>query len=370
MVSMSKMRQGIVTAWIAFSISGLHSFSWAQGQPITFSTFGDIPYSSSDYAVLQQYVTDHNRFSPSVFITHVGDILSGSTCPENKYADVANIMKGFAVPAYLVVGDNEYNDCANPIQGFAYWKKYFSNFEQNFCGSPYTEHQSVRPENWAFVLNGVLFIGINLVGSDPFDQNEWDTRLQDDANWVSQQYQAKGSQVRAAAVFSQAWTGSNRTLFFDQFRPASAAFGKPVLFIHGDLHTFRFDLEPFSDAQNVIRLGVPKGTDEPPLQVTVTMDSDPQNAFRLTQSVEWCSPTTCRRAPTRSGSNDYASSRGQSGEATMTVIPWVFDHDLGVASGPGTVTFGDTSLLAATATFDVEDLRFALDGRRWRTAKK
>jgi hypothetical protein len=72
-------------------------------------------------------------------------------------------MKGVAVPAYVVRGDNEYNDCANPLQGLAYWKKYFSNFDQNFCGTPFTERQSVRPENWAFTLNGVLFIGINLV---------------------------------------------------------------------------------------------------------------------------------------------------------------------------------------------------------------
>lgn len=281
---MSNMRKWLTLAWVAvltLSPLGIGVDARAQGQPITFSAFGDIPYSSAEYAIMQQYVADHNRYSPSAFIAHIGDILSGSSCPEYKYADVANMMKGFAVPAYIVVGDNEYNDCSNPLQGFSYWKKYFSNFEQNFCGAPNTEHQSVRPENWAFTLNGVLFIGINLVGSSPFDQNEWDTRLQDDVDWIKQQYQSKGSQVRAAVIFSQAWEGSLNTLFFDQFRPASSAFGKPVLFVHGDLHTFKFDLKPFTDAPNVIRLEVPKGKDEPPLEVTVTMSSNPQSAFTV-----------------------------------------------------------------------------------------
>jgi len=262
-------------------ISGLSAAAWAQGQPITFSALTDIPYGSSEYALMRQYVAEHNRYSPSAFIIHLGDLLNG-TCDESKYANVAEIMKGFAVPAYIVVGDNEYNDCANSVLALSEWRKYFANFEQNFCGAPLTEHQSARPENLAFTQNGVLFVGLNLVGGAVHDQNEWNARLQEDANWVSQQLQAKVSQVRAAVIFAHAGpegSTNNRVLFFSQFRSAAATFAKPVLFMQGNALVYKLD-QPWPES-NLSRLVAPRGNTEPPLEITVTMASNPQQAFTV-----------------------------------------------------------------------------------------
>ena len=355
---MNKIKQCLFAALIAFSVlvvDGLYTFVSAQGQPLTFSAFGDIPYGSSEYALLQQQIADHNRYSPSAFIVHIGDIMMGS-CDEKKYADVAGMMKGFAVPAYIVVGDNEYNDCGNPIQALAYWKKYFLNFEENFCGAPVTEHQSVRPENLAFVFDGVLFIGINLVGGDVHDLNEWSIRMQDDADWVNQQFQAKVSQVRAAVVFAHAGpegSANNRGPFLNQFRPAAATFGKPVLYIQGNSHSYKL-AQPWPE-KNITQLVVPKGNAEPPLEVTVTMDSNPQSAFIVKRN-PWSSQTIVNMPPCANAGPDQTLTgttvANLAGQATDDGDPsGALTTTWSKASGPGTVTFGNASALATTASF-------------------
>ena len=176
----------------------------AQGAPIVFSVIGDVPYGVSELPDLQQHVADHNLYSPSRFLVHLGDMLFGE-CLEARYAEVHDVLRGLAVPAFIVPGDNEWNDCDDPDQGWEYWETYFLGLEQNYCGTPAVERQGVRPENFAFVSSGVLFLGINLVGGSVHDEDEWDLRLQQDANWVGSQLTAKKSQVRSAVIFAQAY---------------------------------------------------------------------------------------------------------------------------------------------------------------------
>src|SRR5207247_9978082 len=132
---------------------------------------------TSHVACLQTHVHDHNAYSPSEFFVHLGDILSGSeSCSEFRYQRVADIMHTLTVPAYIVPGDNETIDCSSPSSGWNLWVKYFMRVEDFFCGTPATERPTGRPENFAFVKNGVLFVGINLVAYNT------DTRImQDDA---------------------------------------------------------------------------------------------------------------------------------------------------------------------------------------------
>jgi len=318
---------------------------------------GDIPYDSSEAVVLQQQIIDHNKYSPSEFIVHLGDFRGSESdsCIESDYSSVADILKTLTVPCFIVPGDNEYNDCADPTQGWAYWAQYFMNFENNFCGAPLVERQSVRLENFAFVNNGVLFIGINLVGGTVHDWDEWNARMQDDADWVSQQFQGKVSQVRAAVVFAQAGPHWKRDLFFNQFRPAAAVFAKPVLFIHGDGHTWIQDY-PFPEP-NILRVQVDDGGPLVlPVQVTVTLDT--LNMFVLEQN-PWSGSSQpfnmppCVNAgldqiitfPQTTTLNANASDDGDPNPPDAMTTTW------SKFSGPGTVTFGNPSALSTTASF-------------------
>jgi hypothetical protein len=326
---------------------GLCHLVRAQGQAITFSATGDVPYSSSEATIFQQQVANHNKYSPSAFLVHVGDIKAESgTCSESNYSSVANIMKGLAVPVWIVAGDNETVDCSSPTLAMSYFLKYFQNFEQNFCGAPLAENQSVRPDNWAFTLDGVLFIGINSAYGGSTGQ-------QQAADWVKQQLEAKASEVRAAAVFSH-YSPSKSTTFSTPFRQAAAAFGNPILFLHGHGHSWSMDY-PFPEL-NILRVQVNNGGAEDPVEVMVTMNtSSPATAFTFKQN-PWTSKIVYNMPPCVNAGPDQmitgpavANLQGAAKDdgdpnGSLTVT-W------SQVSGPSAVSFENVNALATTVSF-------------------
>ncbi len=279
-------------AWGAGDATG-GSRSIEANETIIFSVTGDIPYSNSEVTVFQEQVDEHNLFSPSELLFHVGDIKSGSeSCSESRYRTVADILKSSDVPAYIVPGDNETTDCSSPSTGMTYWNRYFLDLELNWPCSPSTSRQSGRRENFAFVKKGILFVGINLVGG-----SNSSTIMQNDASWVSQQLQQQVANVRGAVIVAQAGPGGNRSTFFTPFVSAAKTFAKPILFIHGDGHSWIKD-QPFS-ASNVTRVQVEAGGNEIPVQVTATLSSTSMFQFLRNPWDSHSSPVT--RPPCTSG---------------------------------------------------------------------
>lgn len=320
----------------------------ARAQSITFTAIGDVPYDDSELPVLQQHCLDHNLYSPGEFMVHVGDIFSGGTpCEEFRYQQVADVLEMLSVPAFMCPGDNETKDCDDPASALTYWNTHFLGLESNFCSNLAVSRQAARPQNFAFVAKNVLFIGLNLVGGS----NE-NAVMQDDANWVEQQLVTQAPFVRAAVLFAQAGPGSGRDLFFDQFEPDAVAFGKPVLFIHGDGHSW-IDDYPFA-APNVRRIQVERG-DEPPILVTVTTDLVP--LFLIDR--EPFDGTAANLAPCVNAGPDLAIGvaqqawlRGQAdddrdpGSSTLA-LTW------SKVSGPGTVSFTSSTSAETHATFSL-----------------
>lgn len=286
---MNTLRYGLGCALVGaflLTVAGAGNVVWAQGQQMSFSVTGDVPYGSSEVSKFQTQMTNHNKYSPSKLFVHVGDILSGgSSCSESVYSTMASSMKTLEVPAFIVPGDNETVDCKSPSSGFNYFMKYFDKFEKNFC-APTVERQSGRSQNWAFMMDGVLFIGVDMVyGSSAAKQA---------ADWVTNQLQNHGSQVRAAVVFSH-FSPSTSSTFSTPFRKAAGTFGKPVLFVHGHGHSWSTSY-PFSE-KNIFRVQVNKGGSEDPVEVTVTMNtSSPATAFILKRK-PWSSKTLVSRPP-------------------------------------------------------------------------
>ena len=350
------MRRNIICAFFCSTLLAPVPHAHAQSQPIVFSAMGDVPYSNADVTTLRRQIVNHNKYSPSEFMVHVGDIKSGSQpCVESWYRQVAADLQVLAVPTFIVPGDNEWNGCANPDQGFGFWVKYFNEFEANFCGAPATQHQSVRHENFAFVKSGVLFIGIDLVGTPVLNQSQWNQRLQQDADWVKQQFAANVAQVRAAAVFSQAGPGSAQKLFYDQFRAAAAAFAKPVLLLHGDGHVWIMD-HPFAE-KNILRIQVKKGGSEDPVQVTVGLDA--QNPWVIKRKAFSGTPQVVNMPPCVDAGPDVTATvttpavlaarvtddgdPASPGRVTVTWSP---------VSGPGLVSFVDAHAATTRANVD------------------
>jgi hypothetical protein len=346
----------IGTAILVGNVAAISHSAWAQGLPITFSAVGDVPYSDSEKSEFQEHMDNHDLYSASEFLVHLGDIKSGgSSCSESWYRDMATSLRTLSVPAFIVPGDNEWNDCSSPSQAWAFWTTHLMAIDQSFCGVPLVERQSVRPENFAFVKNGVLFIGINKVAGG-LSSSEKDTRLQQDADWVSQQIQNKGATVRAAVIFAQA--SPSGSPFADQFRAAAATFGKPVLYIHGDGHSWIYDvgyLEP-----NITRVQVDRGSiTHPPVHVTVTMD--PANVFLFDRDPWPAGATPLNRPPCADAGPDQQIASGagttlngrmsDDGEPIPSNLQVSWTH---VSGGGGVVTFGNPNALSTTAQFSAD----------------
>lgn len=265
---------GLAISWVS---------AWAADSLVTFSAMGDGPYKTADWNRLRHQIGHENRAAKAKFVIHVGDIASGTDAlPESRYTRVAEILKGSKAPLFIIPGDNEWNDLDNPEIGWGYWVKHYTDFELHFDVPWTVERQDIRRENFAFVLDGVLFVGINLVGGTVHDKEEWRVRQEQDAEWVRAQFNTHGKEVRAAVILGHAQPNEKHNAFFEPTIPVIAAFGKPVLYLHGDGHVWQ--KEKGWRAPNLWRVQVDQIGKGPPVRVTVT--EKPKKPFRFDRQLK------------------------------------------------------------------------------------
>lgn len=239
---------------------------------VTFAAMGDIPYAESQYGLLVQHI---EKIDPKcAFVVHLGDIKPGKDpCHVDIYKRVAGILRQCGQPVFIVPGDNEYNDCAKPDQAWQYWVASFMRFDTNWAKPVAIVHrQPKRPEHFSFVRDGVLFVGVHVVGGRVHDADEWKQRMGDAVTWLDQQIEENGKDVRAAVVLGHATPTKNQALFFEGLTKTAKRWKKPMLYLHGDGHKWKRD-RPFK-AKNVLRVQVDAGGKAPPVRVTVTTDAD------------------------------------------------------------------------------------------------
>jgi len=287
----------VVLMRILFCVSALLlAANIASAEPVRFSAMGCGPYKEPDEVAMRHHIAQENSIKEkSAFLIHLGDINSGAIAKagklgEDRYASIAKwLTDGNKVPTYIVPGDNEWNDRPDPDVGWKFWTKHLLRLEDKFETPWETGRQKERPENFAFVHEGVLFIGLNVVGGRVHDPLEWAQRFKQNNDWVEAQYTRHKDEVRAAVVFAQAnvvGQGKPKTAVNTLFKPfttrfakISAEFGKPVLFQHADGHKWIKD-HPWKSAPNVMRVQVDLIQAKfPPVQVTVL--DEPGNDGKL-----------------------------------------------------------------------------------------
>lgn len=238
---------------------------------VVFSVIGDVPYDTEQRDGLISMIQTHNTKAKSEFIVHVGDIKPGADpCDEAVFQDVNGILKEFSTPTFMLLGDNEYNDCTDPIAALQLWNQYFLNFHQNWTFDQSITYQENRAENFAWVQNKVIFVGLNLVGSSVHDQNEWDTRLTDNGNFLRDFVTLNRDNSKALVIFGHAnmfeLGPAKFSAFTDVMRSVAAGFEKPVLYMQGDGHFWFLD-RPYAEQQNIVRVQIEGGATA--VQVTV-----------------------------------------------------------------------------------------------------
>lgn len=236
---------------------------------VIFCAMGDVPYALAEDALLPKQIADLPK--DAQFHVHVGDIKNGkSPCHEAVYIKVSGMLSKAMRPVFIVPGDNEWNDCVDPdpLQAWAFWERHFMRLDQRWQHNLPVFRQINREENFSFVINGVLFVGINMVGGRIHDAAEWKQRHDDCLEWLRSNLHQFAAGVSSLVIFGHAGPGAKHSHFFNSFTQDAQDFDKPILYLHGDGHRWIHD-RPFQ-AKNILRVQVDQGGKAPPLKTTVT----------------------------------------------------------------------------------------------------
>ena len=269
--------------------------------------WGDLPYSDVQAMTgVPNLIADMNN-SKLEFTVHDGDLKAGNstpgaltptTCSDALYTQGLAYLNSLDGPAMFTPGDNDWTDCDRPSNGGFSSRERLDHERQLFFSTAYSLGQdplkqevqatpsclgvsgpTACVENRRWTVKGVTYATVNIQGScnnlcdTAPDPAEYAARNTADIAWLQQTFdQAKAAGSAAVMLIGQADPGFDatdgtrgplrnaKTLvetdsqpdgfhdFLSALRDQVIAFGKPVVYVHGDSHYFRVD-KPFLDSQ-------------------------------------------------------------------------------------------------------------------------
>lgn len=256
------------------------------GDTLSFGLVGDTGYSSRS---VEQFLNERGDMNEAGldFTVHVGDIKDGSDpCPDSVYTENLDRFDGFNHPLVYTPGDNEWRDCPDKSDRLAYLRQvFFSDDQSQGTPSMTVQRQSADvPENAMWHDGAVTFVTLHTVG---FDNNQYGSEFEfrNAANiaWMEAAFDAARARDSAGVVIlSHANPGfppdaTSRASkqgfesYLEVLRFEVKDWGKPVLYAHGDTHTFRVDQPTIlgSTRSNFTRVEVYGPSDEHWVRVDV-----------------------------------------------------------------------------------------------------
>jgi hypothetical protein len=255
--------------------------------------FGDMPYNALGKQQYPNLIADVNeaRVAFSIFD---GDLKAGGDGPctdENLYAPALANFASFERPVVLLPGDNDWTDCwgrygpttttpetSDPLERlqherYLFWSTPYSLGQRKLS----LTRQAEYPENVRWKLGPVVYIGLNIQGSNdnyPYAGVDGETRSQTEIDrqraeevarkaanldWLEQGFEyAKRTGAKGVMVVAQADLNFNNEnhltdprswdafpAYVDALRDAALAFDGQVAYVHGDAHYYKQD-QPLS----------------------------------------------------------------------------------------------------------------------------
>jgi Calcineurin-like phosphoesterase len=283
----------------------------ALAEQFTIATLGDTAYGKPEevYPQYEKLISTINDLKPDLVI-HVGDTKSGSThCSDEMLAAQLAYLNSFEAPLLYSPGDNEWTDCHRkaagefkPLERLARIRTtYFTDATKSFGKAKVdvtSQAADGYPENARMTHKGVLFITAHVPGSnnnfeirDPEAVAEFFARDKANIKWINDSFAAAGD-AKAIVIGMQAnmfeadWNTAGDETWMrhsgfmnvgNAIMENAAKFGKPVLLVYGDSHTYSSG-RPFpTKAPNVISLQVPG--EKQMHAVSVTIDTETTGVF-------------------------------------------------------------------------------------------
>jgi len=256
-----------ILTWSPFRPAG------AEGPSFSFAAFGDTPYYAFEEVRLEKLIPEMNA-QPLAFVLHVGDIKSSrDPCDDQIYLRRKRLFATIRHPFLLTPGDNDWTDCHrksggayDPMERLRYLRELFHNSPP----LPALERESERSdfaeyvENVRWTIDRVLFVTLHVVGSNNnlgrTAQADEEHRNRNVANlyWLRESFSLArerglfGVVIAMHADMHLEWSATRhaRSGFAElvqALREEAISFARPVLLIHGDSHTLRFD-HPLRDS--------------------------------------------------------------------------------------------------------------------------
>ncbi len=251
----------------------------ARGGPFDVALIGDIPYNATQEVQTARLFAELDG-EKLAFIAHDGDIKSGSSaCTDDVYQREFRRFENSRNPLVYTPGDNEWTDChrppnptpeeADPLNRLAYLRGVFFPDSDSLGRKeiPLQRQGEAYPENARWQRGGVTFATLHIVGSNnnrpttlsngSVIGNEEEYRARNAANleWLAETFEeAEAGESPAVMLVIQANPFEEDTAEpsgFSDFKAALErevlAFGRPVVLVHGDSHTFRIDKPVISE---------------------------------------------------------------------------------------------------------------------------
>jgi len=248
---------------------------------------GDTGYSTDQDAILLK-VRAQMATLPLAFVTHDGDTnMGGKYCNDSRDAYVYGVFNGFASPFIYTPGDNEWRDCPDPLARLPALRSRFFSTSRSLGQTtiPLTRQSSPYVENARWTKGNVVFATLNVPGPSGKSPSASETAARHDANvaWLNAAFdQAEAARSPGVMIIWQddPFDGSSDSSLVSTLKSRTAAFGRPVVLVHGDTHKYKLD-HPWSTVPNFTRLETYAGT-QSNKWVRATVDPSSKEVFSFT----------------------------------------------------------------------------------------
>jgi hypothetical protein len=236
-----------------------------------FAVIGDTPYHFLEEMQFTHVLGALNR-EQLAFVVHVGDLKGGhSPCGDALFEERKGWFAFSRHPLVFVPGDNDWLDCRREAAGSYDPQERLSRLRELFFAGGASLGREAMPvarqasdprfpafrENQRWRRGPYLFATLNIPGgnnnrgggAEPSDEHR--ARMQANHAWMAEAFRiAKRENASALFLIFHANPGWERAAqrprdgyreFRAQLAKSARAFGRPVVAVHGDTHTFRAD---------------------------------------------------------------------------------------------------------------------------------
>lgn len=305
-----------------------------KGQSFSFGLWGDMPYKKAGDDVKLPAVLRSINAADIAFSIYDGDIKDGSSrCSDSVYSDALAMFNGMAKPVVYVPGDNEWTDCHRLNNGGMDALERLSHVRKVMYPTLDSLGKTKMPlvhqgalgekyvENTRFDYGGVVFVGINMPGSNnnlviggkactnksartvqQCDAANAEYLARDAANvtWLEASFaQARSSKAYGLVFVVQGDPGfdlpetedhnesgdlgvSGYRNFIAQLLKQTEQFSGQVMLVHGDTHFFKLDKPLYAPGKPLANLTRLQTFGSPSLHwLRVTVDPTTSHLFQV-----------------------------------------------------------------------------------------